>query len=226
MADSRHPQPEEAVGVVVAGGASRRFGRDKALERLGDRRLLDRALDALAGCARRSVALGPPERLEALRRELPEGVEAFADTFPGYGPLGGVATALVRSPESWHAVLAVDLPLVPRAWWDELARHHAPGVRALVPRGPEGRWEPLAALYHGSLGAPLLAGIERGEHEERSLRSWLEALQASGDLLAVPTAELPAGALTNVNTLADAVAVSNELDDAVDTGSELSLARA
>jgi molybdenum cofactor guanylyltransferase len=202
MREGEAPLP--FVGAVLAGGASRRFGRDKAFVEVGGVRLVDRAVAALAEATAVVAVMGSRDRLAAEGQRLPSGVHALPDDLPGYGPLGGLATVLAHYPYAWVAVLAVDLPFVPRSWWAELAQHHRPSCAAIVPRGSQGRWEPLAALYHGSLGAPLLAAIERGEHEGRSVRQWLDQLHGRGLLVAVPIDELPPGALVNVNTVEEA----------------------
>jgi molybdenum cofactor guanylyltransferase len=202
MRERKAPPP--FVGAILAGGASRRFGRDKVFAEVGGLRLVDRAVAALAEATAVVVVLGSRERLEAERHRLPSGVDALADDPAGYGPLGGLATVLARYPEAWVAVTAVDLPFVPSSWWRMLAEHHRPACRALVPRDASGGWEPLAALYHGSLGAPLLAAIERGEHEGRAVRQWLDDLHARDLLVAVSVDELPPGALVNVNTVEEA----------------------
>lgn len=57
-------------GVVVAGGSGRRFGALKQLEMLDDRRVLDRAVDVLAGAGVDGVVLVVPTDL-ADRSDLP-----------------------------------------------------------------------------------------------------------------------------------------------------------
>ena len=196
--------PQRWHGVVLAGGAARRFGRDKVLEVIGGRRLVDAALASLVDADGRSVLLGTPERAAALAPLLPEGVEALPDARPGLGPMGGLATALARHPTHWSAVLAADLPLVPRAWWSWLASQHAPGSAAIVARDARGRWEPLAALYHGSLAAALAAAVRSGERERLGFQRWLHALADDGLVTEVDAGTMGAHALLNVNRPEDA----------------------
>ena len=203
--------PERWHAVVLAGGAARRFGRDKVLEVIGGRRLVDAALASLVDADGRSVLLGTPERAEALAPLLPVGVEALPDDHPGLGPMGGLATALARRPTLWTAVLAADLPLVPRTWWAWLANQHAPGSVAIVPRDARGRWEPLAALYHGSLAASLDASVLSGERERLGFQRWLHTLADDDLVTEVDASAMGAHALLNVNRPEDAAEVERLL---------------
>ncbi len=190
--------------MVLAGGASRRFGSDKVFARVGSLRLIDLALASLADADGVTVMIGSPERLAATASVLPQGVTALADEHPGRGPMAGLATAAAHHRTSWIALLAVDLPLVPSSWWSHLASRHRPGALAIVPRDANGRWEPLAALYHGSLAAELAAALESGDPARLRLQDWLDDLESRGLVAAVDAAEAPAGALSNVNRRDDA----------------------
>jgi molybdenum cofactor guanylyltransferase len=202
------PHADEAPrtwhGAVLAGGASRRFGRDKVFADIDGIRMVDLAVAALAGARSVTLVVGSPERMAATRSAAPPGVPVLADDAPGHGPAGGLATALARHPQEWVAVLAADLPLVPEGWWARLAERYRPGALALVPRHEGGRWEPLAALYHGALAPELVAAVAREEH---ALQPWLERLAGAGLVVPVSVAALPAGALLNVNTPDDARAL-------------------
>lgn len=199
--------PRRWHGVVLAGGASKRFGRDKVFERLGERRLIDAAVASLGEALDVAVLLGSTERAGAVVAALPAGVIALPDDRPGHGPLGGLATALRRHPTGWSAVLAADLPLVPRSWWPWLAAQHTHGAAAVVPRQPDGRWEPLAALYHGSLAGELEALLAGGSGRRLGLQRWLDALLAQGRVVIADPGVMPADALRNVNRQEDAEAV-------------------
>jgi molybdopterin-guanine dinucleotide biosynthesis protein A len=87
------------LGVVLAGGQSRRFGSDKALAQLGGYRLLDRAVATLARQCAAVVVAG--------RKDAPGPV--LADWPRAHmGPLGGLAAALNHAAEhGFDAVLSV-----------------------------------------------------------------------------------------------------------------------
>ena len=80
----------EEVGLVVAGGRSRRMGRDKALLAWNESTLLDHAVARLrAICSDVRILSG------AERRYLDRGLPVEIDAVPGAGPLGGIYTGLL-----------------------------------------------------------------------------------------------------------------------------------
>ncbi|MFO7545514.1 MAG: molybdenum cofactor guanylyltransferase [Trueperaceae bacterium] len=214
--------PRAWHGVILAGGRSRRFGTDKTFARVGGRRLIDAAVASLRDADGISVLLGAPERVAAVAQRLPAGCVPVADDLPGHGPMGGLATALARRPDGWVAVLAVDVPLVPRAWWGWLAAQYREGTQAIVPRDGLGRWEPLAALYHGSLASglatELAAARAGGEPRGFALHPWLDALTAAGRLVVADPEEMPEDALLNVNRPEDAAAIERSIATAKQGG--------
>lgn len=183
------------TAVVLAGGESRRMGRDKAVLSVGGRELLDRVLEAARGAARRVVVAAGRDvdrRAEDLRRygwaeEAPVGgAPAFAredalatvipDSRPGRGPLAGLEAALLRARPGRAWVLACDLPYVDSAvgaaLLARLGRGQSAGgggrrPRAVVPR-VGGRWQPLCAAYEtrvGRVAGRCLDGGMDGMHE-------------------------------------------------------------
>ncbi len=83
------------AGIVLAGGAAQRFGRDKLAIEVEGRTLLERsigAVGAVAGVVVVALAAWAPE--PALRTTLTRRPELVRDPTPGGGPLMGLATAL------------------------------------------------------------------------------------------------------------------------------------
>ena len=142
----------DMLGVVLAGGQSRRFGSDKALALLDGQPLIDHALAALAGCAARAVA----------GRDWP-GVTALPDRpAPDLGPLAGLNAALHHAAAHGFthvASLPVDCPALPADW------------RARLGNGPaHAAGQPVIGVWPVTLAAGLDAYLAGGG---RRVRDWV-----------------------------------------------------
>ncbi len=141
-------------GAVLAGGSSRRFGRDKARVRWRGRTLLAHVLDSLQEAEERFVVASRP---------YPEaGVPVFSDRFAGSGPLAGVHAALFYARTDVVAVAACDLPNLTADYWRYLLDRLG-GAPAVAVLGPGGRPEPLAAFYTRTLLLRAERMLETGE---------------------------------------------------------------
>jgi molybdopterin-guanine dinucleotide biosynthesis protein A len=154
-------EPAAAVGFVVAGGRSRRMGRDKALMGWGGATLLDHAIRTLeAVCADVRVLSG------LQRRYTDRGRAVVVDAAPEAGPLAGLEAALASATPAPVVVLAVDMPFVP----PELLRHLADSLAGwdvavpVIPAGPE----PLCAAYGPDCLAPVREALAAGERKMTS----------------------------------------------------------
>lgn len=161
------------AGYVQAGGASSRFGSDKALAELGGRPMLARMTALVDAVAGRAMVVAPAGRYEGM------GVEIVADRWPGAGPLGGIATALLHTAETmpgcaWNLIVGCDLPYLTAEWLRflaECARESAADV--VLPVSAEGE-EPLCACYRTTAGPVLREALEGGE---RKIRKAIESLR-------------------------------------------------
>lgn len=186
-------------GVILAGGAGRRFGgTDKALLVLGGETLIARAVARLGPQVEDLVisANGDPSRFAAHR--LPVLPDAQAQ-----GPLSGILAALdLAAGQGAQAVVsvAVDTPffpedLVPRLL---LAAETAPEGLALAQSG--GRDHPTCALWPVALRGDLRAALARGEARLLGFADRHGAARAhfadDGAFLNVNTPEDLAGAAT------------------------------
>jgi molybdopterin-guanine dinucleotide biosynthesis protein A len=129
------------VGVVLAGGASRRMGCPKAaLRHPSGRTLLAEAVHRLRPWTRLQVVAGRPPGV------VTGGALPVVSDPPGLrGPLAGIARAAQVFPAAYYLILAVDLPWARPERLVAAARRQ-PG-RAAVARLPGGQWQPLAGLY-------------------------------------------------------------------------------
>ena len=134
-----------AAAAVLAGGASRRMGRDKATLAVGGVELASLALAAAARVAH-PVVLVAPEGHPARRVAAP----AIAD--PGLGPLAALAAALDALTAEHVLVLAGDHPGLRVELLARLVALAGEAEAVACRRGP--RLEPLVAVYER---APALA---------------------------------------------------------------------
>jgi molybdopterin-guanine dinucleotide biosynthesis protein B len=140
-----HPATERSsvrVGVVLAGGESRRMGRDKRGLRLGGETLLRRNLVFLRGLFP-VVGLSVRSSDQA-PADLPDGVVVIPDETPG-SPLAGLASILARFPEPVFA-LAADVAFPDRDAVEKVLAAFSDGVDVSLPVA-EDHLEPLHAVY-------------------------------------------------------------------------------
>ena len=99
------------TGIVLAGGRSRRLGRDKAVETIAGQALIARVLDSLSHVAQELVVVvNDHERAREL--PLPGSVVTAVDIYPDTGSLGGIFTGLTASSNRWGIVVACDMPFL------------------------------------------------------------------------------------------------------------------
>lgn len=174
-------------GAVLAGGRSSRFGQDKALYVYNGKPLALWALGSLAGA---------DERFLVSSRPYDFGVPVYPDRYPG-SSLGGLHTALVYAANAWVAVAACDMPFLTADYWQKLLEH-TEGVQAVVVRGPDGRLEPLAALYQKTLLPLVEAQLQAGDFR---LHALLEETEAQ--VLAFNALAFDPNVFINLNRLED-----------------------
>lgn len=189
--------PVHCTGVILAGGASVRYGgTPKGLARVGGRRLIDRVAASLAAATDELLLVANDPAADAW---LP-GVRRVSDVLAGEGSLGGLHAALHHATGS-VLVVAWDMPFVPAAL---LRRLHAlgEGADAAVPESGSHRGiEPLCAWYAPSCLDAIERAISRGD---RRVIGFYEAVRVAR----LPAAEAsaygdPAWMFMNVNTPED-----------------------
>jgi len=95
------------IGTVLAGGKSRRFGRNKAVELFEGERLIERQVRTLRSLFPEvMVVSNTPEFFLDLN------VTVVQDLIPGRGPLGGIYTGLLLAQGDSIFVSACDMPFL------------------------------------------------------------------------------------------------------------------
>ena len=127
---------DDIEAFILAGGASRRMGTDKSQLRLEQKTFTERISETLLQITDLVTIVG---RNDAHLPGIP-------DIYPQWGALGGVHAALAACQRDWAIVVACDLPFVTAELFQHLASLRL-DHEAVVPLQPDGRPQPLAALY-------------------------------------------------------------------------------
>ena len=179
------------AAVVLAGGASRRMGRDKATLPYGDRTLIEYIVSVVRQrCAPIFVIAAPGQPLPDLDAEV------LRDAVRGVGPLVATGRGLRAAAEAGAQrafVCAVDMPYLDPALVD-LLLDYAKNLPADVVLPWDGRDHYLAALYRTCLVERIDALVAAGE---RSMTALVNTVDAQRIVVADPRP------LTNVNSSAE-----------------------
>lgn len=191
------------LGVILAGGESRRYGAPKALAEVAGRRIIDRVVEALAQVCEEQVIIANDPTLFG---EL--GLPQRPDVRPGLGALGGILTGLAWAGDRGApgiVAVACDMPFlsVPLLRRIRQLAFDDPGAPDVVVPASRSRRsvEPLCAAYGLGCVPAIEAQLARGEshvigffEDVRVHRIPLEEVEALCD---------PGRAFLNVNTPAE-----------------------
>ena len=150
-----------SAGFVLAGGGSKRMGKDKALLPFGGHALIAHVASTVLAAAGSVSLVGPVD----VYRHLDFLV--VPDLYPGFGPVGGVVTALSSpSAAEWNLIVACDMPGVSCEFLSSLlAAAVDSSADCTIPHTPDGRFHALCAVYRQAARLPLLRAVDAGIHK-------------------------------------------------------------
>jgi len=179
--------------LMLAGGRSRRMGRDKAGLPAGDGTLIEYLVHRLAPVVDETIVAGGPMALRL------DGVRRIEDRYPGKGPLAGIHAGLLEASHRLVWVVACDLPDV-EPGLGALLRNLAAGVEAVVPLvddEPEG----VCAIYDRLLAPRIERFLQAGQRRVQDLLARVDVRYVTATELRLVDPELRS--FRNINTPAD-----------------------
>lgn len=180
----------QASGFVLAGGGSTRMGRNKALLPFRGKTLVEHVAGIVRDAAGSVTLIGDPVQLGHL------GWPVVCDKMPGYGPAGGLYTALTMTSTDWNLIVGCDMPALSSDILPGLLRRAAlapNGIHCIAAAGGDGEPEPLCAVYHRLC----LPAVTQAIRDNRLKMKKLLAELNTGLMPVDPAA------VANVNTLAE-----------------------
>lgn len=182
--------------AIIAGGQSRRMGRDKAFIDLGGKTLIEHVIERSAGLGQAETILITNKPADYARLRLP----MYSDALPDKGSLGGIYTALIKARSEFVLVLACDMPFINPDLLRFMLAQINEDLDIIVPR-VEGYPQGLHAIYRQTCIAPIRQQLAANRlkiirfYEQMRLRYLDEADYARFD---------PAGrSFANLNTPAE-----------------------
>jgi molybdopterin-guanine dinucleotide biosynthesis protein A len=146
----------QVTGVILAGGKSRRMGRDKAFLPFGKGLLIERVIEVMQQVVTDDVILitNTPEQYQRF------GLPMFSDVIPEAGSLGGIYSGLTYAKTPYSLCLACDMPFVKPEFLCFLC-DTAAEADVVIPRNAED-FQPLCAVYSQVCREPIRQKIEAG----------------------------------------------------------------
>lgn len=179
--------------VILAGGLSRRMGRDKANLPSGDGTLIEHLARRLAPVVDETIVAGGSGR-----PGLP-GVRMIEDRYPGLGPLAGIHAGLAAARYSHIWVVGCDLPDADPAL-AHLFLGLSDGYDAVVPL-IDGEPQGVCALYDRALVSRIDGLLASGKRRVRALLAASNVRYVTAEELRAVDPELRS--FRNINTPAD-----------------------
>lgn len=185
-----------ASAAVLAGGLSRRMGRDKALIEIGGRPMLARIIAGIRPLFDDIAVIGGDSR-----RYGSFGVPVRGDIRPGCGSLGGIYTALATALSPVVFCAACDMPFLnPHLVAFLLGVMRESECQAVLP-SIDGEAEPLCAVYSRSILPVIERDLDGGVRRIKSTLSSLAVRTVEPDELRPYDPELRT--FFNINTPED-----------------------
>lgn len=154
---------ENLYGLVLAGGRSRRLGRDKATLVFKGQLQLDRSIGVLKRyCEQVFISVRDDQSYTV-------GADPIIDRMGEIGPLGGILSAFFYHRDKDWLVLGVDMPFVNVFTVKELVAARDPDKLATCFRDKDGKPEPLCTIYENKIKDKLLAAAKSGERSPRNI---------------------------------------------------------
>ncbi len=184
--------------VLLAGGESRRMGKDKATLLFHGTPLWQTQLELLR-------QLEPTEIFVSARTDpvwRPADVQFVADNSPSRGPLSGLAASLAKMCTKHLLALAIDMPFMTKKYLTFLCSQLEPS-RGIIAK-LEDRFEPLAAIYPQEAHANVQSALSGADY---SLQTVADGLAAAGKLEVMLVTLQERKLFRNFNELSDLAAL-------------------
>jgi molybdopterin-guanine dinucleotide biosynthesis protein A len=189
--------------VILAGGFSKRFGRDKGLVMLAGKPLVHHVIDRVSTIVEEVVVvISSNVQKKKFETLFDEKTRLFIDKNDSQSPLVGSITGFENAKGKYSILLPCDTPLI-STQIGQFLFDRCFNRNAAIPRWPNGYIEPLQAVYRTD--AALAAAENALEQGKMNMRSMIDNLRGVRYISTMILEEMEPKLLTffNINTPQD-----------------------
>ena len=157
------------VGVILAGGESKRFGPPKAFAEKEEKAFYMYSMEALKPYVSQLLIVTSSE-LEPIffNENLPAEIIRDVDKFRKQGPLGGIYTAMDQYVGEWYMVIPIDVPFIERKIMATLMKNIEPHIDAVIPV-VSGKIQPLISIFHYNVKSKIKRNLNNNRRSVQKL---------------------------------------------------------
>ena len=189
--------------IILAGGPSKRFGKDKGLVKLKGKVLVRYLLEKVARIVdEKVIVVGSNAQKNTFSPLFEHVADVIVDKYDGHSPLIGALTGFETVQSDYSLLLPCDTPFLSRKI-ATLLLDVCMGRSATIPRWPNGWIEPLQAAYNTkSAIVATKKALNQGKRDMLSMINYLHGVRYISTLV---LQELDPELLTffNINTFGD-----------------------
>lgn len=182
---------KQTVGILLAGGQSRRFGSPKAFADFQGQPFYQYSLEALQPFCEEIIIVARPEFLEKLPKELH--VTTDLEMYAGMGPLAGILSGMEAVEAERYVVLPCDMPFMEERIIGRLLEMHQGDVSAVT---VDGKRHPLVSVWQATVKPTIRQALNEGNRRVMHVQAQHNGQWIEGRLLT----DSPDIVFKNVNT--------------------------
>lgn len=181
------------VGVILAGGQSRRFGSPKMFATLNGTFYYELVYECLKPSCDKVIIVTN----DHLLNRFPKKYDVITDVqaFSGFGPLAGIYSSMVMKNAAHYIVLPCDMPLITNEVIEKLVSYHSEDVTAIE---IDGEIQPLVSIWNQTVKEKLFHYLQNGHRHVKQFIESINKTIVTSEMLHVPT-----HIFKNVNTPQD-----------------------
>jgi molybdopterin-guanine dinucleotide biosynthesis protein A len=158
------------TSIILAGGKSSRLGRNKALQVIESKSLIQWVVDRLAIFSTEIIIATADG--EAIPCSSATRIKTVADIYPGKGPLVGIYSGLIAASSTRAIVVGCDTPFLSISLLEYMTQICST-FDVIVPR-MKNKLEPLCAVYSKNCSDPIQDLLGQDERQIRKLFSMVK----------------------------------------------------